>query len=343
LFVSVIDNNGNPVSGATVGVVNSVVGPVNVSDATDENGIAIFYGLPVDTANYDYVITASDSGYSTLNTIAPSGALQPTYPSQKIFSQASSYVTLTIKQQGPDSLLVETTDTSGNPLANVKVYAKGGYKKYTATADTSYYFDNMSPSDTRPTTDASGLAAISNLVPGAYIFCGDLGATNCKIGNTIYYLVAAVPYSGNNSFNPISVPIYDPSSPPTTTFAYNGHNYYQKVRLILSASSSFPRISTLSPDDASLSGGTINNFGFQITGTNLPCSSTPASCGTTVKFTQGSNNFTASCTGTTGATLNCTVNLTGAVVGNVKLSITANGFTLNLPDSPLIGGLNVTL
>ena len=343
LFVSVIDSTGEPVSGATVNVTNSKVGPVNVSDSTDENGIAIFYDLPVDSAAYDYVITASDSGYSTLSTIAPSGALQPTYPSQKILSQSSSYVTLTIKLQGPDSLLLETTNTSGNPLPNVKVYMKGGYKKYTATSDTTYYYDTLSPTDTRPVTDSSGFIGVSNLVPGNYIFCGDAGATSCQVGGTTYYLAAAVPYSGNNSLQPITVPIYDPTSPPATTFAYNGHNYYQKVRLMLTTTSTFPRIATLSPSDVSLSGGSIANFGFQITGTNLPCGNNPATCGTTVKFTQGSNTYTASCTGTGSTLLNCTVNLSSAAAGTAGLTITANGFTLNLPGSPLMGGLSVTL
>jgi prepilin-type N-terminal cleavage/methylation domain-containing protein len=343
LFVNVNDSSGAPVSGATVNVVDNTVSPaVNVSDSTDENGIAIFYGLPPDTNNYDYTITASDNGYSTLTTIVPSGSLQPTYPSQKIFSQQSSYVTLTIKLQGPDSLLLETTDTNGNPLPNVKVYVKGGYKKYTLTTDTTYYYDNLSPSDSRPTTDSNGLAGISNLVPGQYIFCGDTGGTSCVVGGTTYYLVAALPYSGNNSLNPVSVPTFDPSNPPVPTYTYNGHSYYQEVRLMLSTNASFPRVNNFTPYDVSLSGGALASFGFQINGTNLPCSSTPASCGTSVKFVQGSNSYTASCTGTSGSQINCTANLTGIIAGNAQLVVTANGFTLTLPASPQMGGLSVT-
>ena len=205
LFVSVVDNNGNPISGATVNVVNSKVGPVNVSDQTDENGIAIFYDLPNDSTA-DYVITANDSGYSTLHTIAASGSLQPTYPNQKILSQQSSYVTMVLKQQGTNSLLLETTDASGNPLPGVKVYVKGGYKNYTLSTDTTYYYDTLTPTDTRPTTDSSGFAGLTNLVPGNYYFCGDDGSVNCKVGSTTYYLVAAVPYGGTNSLKPITVP-----------------------------------------------------------------------------------------------------------------------------------------
>ena len=166
LFISIIDKDGNPISGATVQVANTTLTPViSLSDSTDSNGIAIFYGLPPDTSGYDYQITASKTGYSTLATIKPAGPLQPNYSSQNILTQQSSYLTLTIKPQGQYSLLAETTDTSGNPLAGVRVYTKGGYKKYTSSADTQYYFDNMSPSDTRPTTDGAGIATFSNLVP----------------------------------------------------------------------------------------------------------------------------------------------------------------------------------
>lgn len=334
LFINVIDGNGNPVSDATVHVLNTSVGPVDVSDNTDNNGIAIFYGLPPDSSPR-YNITASKNGYSTLTTISASGSLQPTYPNQTILAQQSTYLTLPIYMQGPDSLLVETTDTSGNALANVKIYAKGGYKKYTDSANTAYYYDDLSPSDTRPTSDASGLADLSNLVPGAYIFCGDSGSSGCSIGGVTYYLVAAVPYTGTNSLTPITVPTYDPTSPPSTTFPYNDHNYYQKVRLMFSPSSSFPRVFTLTPDTVSLSGGTISNFGFQLSGANLPGS-------TLVRFIQGSNTYTAACSGTSGTQLNCTADLSGASTGSAQLSVSANGFTLNLPTSPLLGGLNVT-
>jgi prepilin-type N-terminal cleavage/methylation domain-containing protein len=344
LFVNVIDDNGNPVTGANVAVSDTTVAPaVAVNDTTDENGIAIFYGLPPDIDAFDYKIIASLGNYSTLSTIVPNGSLQPTYSNQKIFSQASSYITLTIKQQGANSLVLETTDTSGNPLSGVKVYAKGGYKKYTATSDTSYYYDNFTPTDTRPTTDASGLAAITNLAPGAYIFCGDAGATNCKIGATTYYLAAAVPYSGSNPFNPVNVPTYDASNPPSTTFSYGGLNYLQKVRLILTSNSAFPRIKSVTPDDVSLSGGSASNFAFVLSGTNLPCSASAASCSTTVKLLQGSATYTASCIGSSAGTqLNCTVNVSTASAGMTQLQISSGGNTLTLPASPLIGGINVT-
>jgi prepilin-type N-terminal cleavage/methylation domain-containing protein len=343
LFVNIIDNNGNKVSGATVTVTNTTVTPnVNVSDSSDSNGTAIFYGLPPDTGT-DYIITAAKTGYSTLNTIGISGGLQPTYPNQTILTQQSSYVTLTVKLQGANSLVVEATNTSGTPLANMRVYMKGGYKQYTDAADTSYYFDNMRNSDTRPTTDSDGLASVSNLVPGQYVFCGDVGATSCTIGGTTYYLAAAVPYGGTNPFNPVEIPILDPSAPPSTTYSYNSVEYLQKVRLMLTTNSSFPRITALTPSNVSLTSGTISSFPFTVDGVNLPCSSSAASCNTTVTFRENGNDHIASCTGSSAGTeLSCTVDLTGATAGTTQMIVSANGNTLTLPGSPMIGGLVVT-
>jgi type II secretory pathway pseudopilin PulG len=342
MFVSVIDDNGNPVTGATVQVKNSTVTPaVDLSDNTDENGIAILYGLPVDSG-YDYQVIGSKTGYSTLTTIPPSGSLQPTYSSQKILSQASSYVALTIKPQGANSLVIETTDTNGAALANAKIYVKGGYKKYSATTDTQYYYDTLSPTDTRPVTDAGGLAGLSNLVPGSYLFCGDAGATSCSGGGTTYYLAAAVPYGGTNALNPIIVPTYDPASPPATTFSYGATSYLQKVRLMLTTVSNFPRVLTLTPSDASVGTDNLSSYAFTITGANLPCSAVASSCSTTVSFKQASSNFAASCTGASaGVLLHCTVNLSSVAQGGTQLVVTANGKTLTLPAAPLLGGINV--
>lgn len=342
MLVTILDDNGNPVSGATVTVANSTIVPaVNLSDTTDINGVAIFYGLPPDTNN-DYLITGSATGYSTLSTIKPSGSLQPTYPSLNIVTQQSSSVTLTLKKQGANSLLLEAVDTNGNPLANMRINVKGGYKSYTSPTDTTYYFNNASP-DTRPTTDATGQTAISNLVPGNYIFCGDLGATSCTIGGTTYYLVGVLPYGGSNSFYPATVPIYDPANPPSTTYAFGGNNYLQKVRLMFSANANHPRVHSVTPSTIELSTTPLTSYAFQVKGASLPCGSTPASCSTTVRFTQASNTYTASCTGGTGTTLDCTVNLTGITTGYLNTIVTANGLTLTTPATgPPKGGISVS-
>ena len=243
---------------------------------------------------------------------------------------------------GQYSLLLQTVNTTNTPLANATIYVKGGYKKYTSTSDTAYYFDNYTPTDNRAVTDSGGLSGMTNLVPGPYYFCGDNGSSNCKVGSTTYYLAAALPYGGVNPLNPTLVPSYQSSNPPSTTYAYGGNNYLQKVMLMLTSSSTFPRVSTLSPYEASQSQDNLSAYAFQINGTNLPCSSNASSCSTTVKFLQGSSTYTASCTGSSAGTLlTCKVNLSTASIGSTQLQISANGNTLTTPTG-VQGGINVT-
>jgi hypothetical protein len=341
LFVSVLDNTGAPVQGSTVQITNSTLNPlVDLSDETDADGNALFYGLPPDTSGFDYAIRATKEGYSSLSTIKSAGSLQATYPNQNIFAQQASYVTLPISPQNANSMAIESVDINGNPLGNVNVYAKGGYKRYSLSTNTAYYYDNLSPTDTRFTTNASGLASLKNLAPGDYFFCGDDGGTSCRIGISTYYLAAAVPYTGSSILSPILVPNDSPS--PNPTYPYLGDNFLQKTRLIFTPNATAPRITSSSVSEASKSSGTINNFAFQLKGKNLPCSSSAASCSTVVVIKQGASNFPASCIGNaTGAVIDCTVNLSSAAVGATTFSITANGSTLNLPGEPLRGGINV--
>ena len=189
----------------------------------------------------------------------------PTYPNKNILTQQSSFITLDLKPKGIYSLVIEATDQNGAAITNAKIYTKGGYKKYTNTTDTAYYYDNYSPSDTRPTSDAAGTTSIDNLDPGVYIFCGDSGSTNCKVGNTTYYLAAALPYGGVNPFNPVNVPTFLASSPPAITYPYNGYGYLQKVRLILTTNSSFPRITNLQPYEADQSTSNMSSYSFHKT------------------------------------------------------------------------------
>lgn len=343
IFVQVIDAESNPVQGANVRIANATTTPaVDVNGSTDSNGMAIFYSLPPDTTGYDYNVTATASGYSSLSTIAPSGSLTPTYPNLQLLSQQSSYSTLQLKQMDSNSLLIETVDQNGNPVPNVRVHIKGGYKKYTIASDTSYYYDNMVPSDNRVVTDANGLSAVSDLVPGDYIFCGDAGGANCTVGGTTYYLEAVAPYGGPNPFNPVTVPTYTASSPPATTYPYGGNNYLQKVRLILNTNSNAPRVLTMTPYEADQTTSNLAAYDFQLTGVNLPCDAVAVNCDTQVRLLQGAVTHTASCTGDSGGEqVNCTVDISTASLGWTQLQVTSNSTTLTLPAAPPNGGLNV--
>ena len=330
LFVTVTDPSGTAVPETTITVTNSTINPnVSVSDTTDSNGLAIFYGLPPDFGQ-DYVIKATKAGYSTVNSISPSGSLQPTYINQKILSQQSSYLALVVGKMAANSLVIETTDTSGLPLANMKVYLKGGYKKYTLLTDESYYNDTLTPADSRPISNNVGIATVMNLPPiNGYLFCGTNGATGCAIGATTYYLAAALPYGGNTSFSPIVVPENKDSS--LTLFDQDGSQYVQKVRLLLTPNSSFPRVSRISPDTINLSDN-LKNVKFVISGYNL----------TNASATLAQNGITytdSHCVGST-TQLTCSYDLSTAVVGELQLSVQNSSGTLLLPTVPK-GGVHV--
>lgn len=339
LFVRVQTDAGDPISGATINVVNPgrptapACAAVNVTDSSDVNGMAIFYNLPPCTTGYLYTITGSLAGYSTLSTIPQSGSLVPNYSSQNLITQSSSSVTLTLRPQASNSLILETTDTNGAVLGNVNVHMKGGYKKYTSASNAEYYYEvlNANRINTNTTT---GLAAVNNLVPGPYYFCDNTSTANrCIIGSgtTAYYVAAAVPYGGENPLQPITVPVN--STPLGPTFTYNTSEYLQKVRLMLTSSSTFPRVASLTPSGVAEDASNLNNFGFTLTGANLSSAQ--------VRFIKGATTYTATCSGDS-TTLNCTVNLTGITAGVASLRVTVGSNTLNLPSEPLLGGLIVT-
>ncbi|PID31193.1 hypothetical protein CSA80_04035 [Candidatus Saccharibacteria bacterium] len=330
LFINVTDPSGNAVQGATVKVVNTTLMPtVSVSDSTDTNGAAIFYGLPPDSEQ-DYTITVEKSGYSTIESIQSSGALQPTYPSQTILSQQSSYLALVIAPMHQDSLIIEAVDTAGAPLANVSVQVKGGYKKYTATSDTAYYFDSLSPTDLRPVTGADGITTLNDLPPiNGYEFCGDAGAGGCSAGGVNYYLASAVPYGGANSLAPVSIPLSSDTSAPS--FLYGGTDYAQKVRLILTTNSAFPRVFSMNPSSASLADD-LRNVSIVFDGSNLGSAS--------AFLTQGGTTYTSlGCTGSA-TQLACDYDLSGVTAGDMQVTVQNGSGSLVLPVTPL-GGFRV--
>lgn len=331
LFTTVTDPSGTPISEATVTVKNTALSPnVTVSSSTDANGVAIFYGLPPDSQQR-YTISADKSGYSSITSISPSGSLQPTYASQKILSQQSSYLTLVLGKMSPNSLIIATEDTSGNPLANIKVYVKGGYKKYTDTTNTAYYFDAMAPTDTRPVTDATGMTGVTSLPPvNEYIFCDNNGDTGCaSTSGTKYYLAAAVPYGGSGSLAPISIPQNGDTSSPT--YLYNGNLYSQKVKLMLTTSSSFPRVRTMDPDSINTTDN-LSNVKVVFGGSNLS--------GATAQLSQGGTTYSPkNCSGTS-TQLTCSYTLTTATTGALQVTLQGSGGALTLPTDPL-GGIYV--
>ena len=249
-------------------------------------------------------------------------------------------MTLVLKPMTANSLALATVDTNGNPISGVKVSIKGGYKKYQDLTNTEYYYNNFSPSDTRPTSDGSGLIFIQNLVPGDYIFCGDNGNSGCTVGGTNYIVAAAVANQSDHSFNPMSVPSFSSSNP-----LYS--DYTQLIRLILTTNSSMPTIKTITPSQVDQAN--VGNFHFMLEGTNLTCYAQGNGCPTTVRFReQGGPTVTATnCfddENTSGVKMECDANLSSMTSGMKYIEISNGGGTLSIPFwADAKGGVGVSL
>lgn len=277
VLVTITDSTGQPVAGATVRVANSNISPAfNQTSITDTNGVALFLDVTPDSGE-NFIVSASLSGYSTLSTIASSGSLIPTYPNVSVLAQQVTSSTLKIDKLATDSLALNIVDTSGSSIPNSTFSIKGGIKLYIDEADQSYSFEQASVS-----ADTNGQYVFHNLVPGPYLVCfnGDL----CSSGN--YLSVTQVAY-GSNSLQPIIV--------PAGTVSESGSGPMQAATLVISNSSTTPRIRGIDPTSFSASGTDVATAQIAITGANLS--------GSLVSLRQGATLVPTTPVGTDSSTL----------------------------------------
>lgn len=152
LFVSVINANGQPVSNATVHV-SSASPAVNVFSQTDVTGQVQLLNLPAASNSYHVVVTKS--GYSTDQTVAPSGGNpNPTHPDTSVVTSQVTNLTLAIDHVS--TLLVKTLDqTSCSGFGSVQVHIQG--QRLIGTNPDVPAYDNTF------TSDANGQFLVSNL------------------------------------------------------------------------------------------------------------------------------------------------------------------------------------
>lgn len=152
LFVTVVDANGQPVSGATISVTNSSPA-VNVVNQTDGAGKLQLLNLPAATNSYH--VTATKNGYSSDATLASSVSNpNPSNPDTSIVTSQITNVTLYIDHVG--SLLVKSLDQATCAgLAPISVRITG--QRLVGTNP------NVPAYDQSFTTDATGQFLVSNL------------------------------------------------------------------------------------------------------------------------------------------------------------------------------------
>lgn len=187
------------------------------------------------------------------------------------------------------TLYVHAVDTSGNPLSGLSVTTTGA-KKIKTTPDVYKYSQTTA-------TNGSGDITLSGMEWDSYQFA-------VPTGN---YIVSASPFA------PVAL---DPNSSRT-------------VNLVVSTSSSWPRITSADPVTVS-TGSTIT--GFEVNGASFA-----SGMSLTLKHT-GQPDIVATGCNVTGTTLlTCNVNLTGAVVGAWDIVVTKSGNS-----TTQVGGLDVT-
>jgi len=110
----------------------------------------------------------------------------------------------------------------------------------------------------------------------------------------------------------------------------------QRIKLITTTSSSFPRIVTVAPSSASSSASDADTSDIQISGANLS--------GATVSLRQGATTIAGTVTGTdTSTSITRIFNLSGVATGAYELVITTgSGTVIQTGLSPgTLGGLDV--
>jgi type II secretory pathway pseudopilin PulG len=274
--VRVVDNSNNPVQDANITIFNATPNPdVNITTNTDSQGYATIPNLPPDS-NHGYQLTITGPG-DTYGSAANQYSSLQTIP-DPAGTQTAVWQNLNVVVQNVQSVVykvdrlgainLHAVDPSGAPLAS-KVITVSSSSLIKTTPNVSKYSQST-------TTDASGNISLTKMDPDSYSITPPSG----------YYLVS-------------TQPAYTIDLAPNGTVS---------ATLVLSTSSSVPRITSLSP--TSQQTGTTS-MSFTILGTNL-------TSGSTVKLRQsGQTDITA--TGVTSLLSNT------KLTGNLNLSTAATG------------------
>jgi type II secretory pathway pseudopilin PulG len=194
---------------------------------------------------------------------------------------------LTLAIDRVSTLFINVKDTAGVAVPSLAITTTSS-KKIKTNPDVFKY-------SVASTTDASGNILLTGMEWDAYSFALPAG----------YYLVSSTPYS------PVAL----------------NPNGSLSVNLVVSNSSTFPRITAISPQTQP-TGST--NVSVAITGANLS--------GSSVKLVK-SGASDINCTGVSGTStsITCSANLTGATTGAWDITVTTSGKTATQG-----GGFNVT-
>lgn len=163
LWIEAYNASAEPLSGATVHVVNNSVSPtIDITTLTDSNGRYILTGADASVESYE--ITVSRSGYSSAQTYAVDAVNNPN-PDPTHSTVIEDEVTtkyFSIDETSDLNILVEQRDT-GDPLESIDMTVTGAKRIGTDTSG-----DDIPKYNESFTTDSSGAVAITSLEYDTY-------------------------------------------------------------------------------------------------------------------------------------------------------------------------------
>ena len=184
LFVNVLDENGDPISGANVTVVNDLaLPPIAIADITNLNGVLQVVDTP--TGTQAYKITVGKSGYSSDRTYTPGLPSNPN-PNKAdasvdaqtlndMYFQIAKLGTLTLNSS--DSRCVAVPDTILNLDGTKLIGTSPDIKKYASTS----------------ITNINGTVSVP-LEWDTYAL---------TLTDPVHYLAGIIPYGNNITINPL--------------------------------------------------------------------------------------------------------------------------------------------
>lgn len=185
LLIKVYNANGQPVSGASVNIINTKVSPaININNTTNESGIFEVIGVPVGSEAYQ--ITVTKSGYSTERTYSSrdfSGS-SPVKPNATVSSGKITQLSFYIDELS--SLNISTVTKTCALVSSVGFNIASSKLIATSPAQLKYLQSF--------TTDTNGNKNVSELEWDSY---------NISLNGSTYSLAGSIPFS------PVSL---DPSS-----------------------------------------------------------------------------------------------------------------------------------
>ena len=163
LIVRVFDASGEPVSGATVNIVNNLLVPnINITDVTGIDGNLTIVDAPPSVSGYQ--ITVSKNGYSTERTYPVGGGANPnpSKPDVTVVIQQISQMSFAI--DAVSTVPVSTVDSQCSPTAGFNFNVKGT-KLIGTNPDTIKYSQDF-------TSDSNGVVSLNNLEWDTYNIVG---------------------------------------------------------------------------------------------------------------------------------------------------------------------------